>query len=301
MAGAALPPPPPLDAEAPAQAAPKSPPPFPVVAPPATGKTTPPIPHINVTSEEPLEEAQAPKKPEQRRAFKMGVAGAGIVGVLALGFAAFYVWTHFISPPPSPPPPVVAKPKPVVPAPAAAPTPAPATVTIPPVTSSIATKPAAPLTPSDTLNALAKAPVNAINKAQDAIAARVASGQSRIDAMTAAADAPAGPATTATHAAAAPVKPPVTANATLSPGVSAPARDVDVMTEAVPAFRTYVANAKITGVIAGTPGKIILNGRLARAGDMVEPALGVTFEGIDADRKLLVFRDKSGAVVTKKY
>ncbi len=73
------------------------------------------------------------------------------------------------------------------------------------------------------------------------------------------------------------------------------------MTEAVPAFRSFVANAKVTGVIVGTPGKIILNGRLARAGDMVEPALGVTFEGIDGDRKLLVFRDKSGAVVTKKY
>lgn len=302
LAKSALPPPPPppgaeAPAEAPAEAAPKSPPPFPVVAPPATGKTTPPIPHINVTSEEPVEEAKPPKKLERRRASKMGVAGAGLVGVFVLAFAVYYVWTNFISPPPPPPPPVAAKPKPVAPAPAAVPAPAAATTATPPVTSSIATKPAAPLTPSDTLNALAKAPVNAINKAQDAVAARDASGQSRIDAMNTAID----PAATATKAAVAPAKPPVTANATLAPGVSATATDVDVMTEAVPAFRTFVANAKITGVIAGTPGKIILNGRLARAGDMVEPALGVTFEGIDGDRKLLVFRDKSGAVVTKKY
>lgn len=265
------------------------------MAPPATGKTTPPIPHIAVTSEAPVEEVPPPKKkPEQSRAFKMGVAGAGLAALLVLGGGGYFVWTNYISPPPPPPPPpVVAKPKPAAPATA-------------PVTSSIATKPAAPLTPSETVNSIAKVPVNAINKTKEVLNTRRESGQLDVDAITAGTTPPPAnaPSNATKPAAAAPApapKPPVTSSATLAPGVSATAGDVEAVVEAVPAFRTFVANTKITGVIAGTPGKIILNGRLARAGDVVESTLGVTFDRIDTDRKLLVFKDKTGAVVTKKY
>ncbi len=269
------------------------PPPFPVVAPAATGKTTPPIPHIAVTAEPPVVEAPPPKKrPEQSRAFKMGVAGAGLAALLVLGGGGYFVWTNYISPPPPPPPPpVVAKPKPAAPAAA-------------PVTSSIATKPAAPLTPSETVNSIAKVPVNAINKTKEVLNTRRESGQLDVDAITAGTTPP--PPTNATKVATATPgpavpKPPVTSSATLAPGVSATAGDVEAVVEAAPAFRTFVANTKITGVIAGTPGKIILNGRLARAGDVVDSTLGVTFDRIDTERKQLVFKDKTGAVVTKKY
>lgn len=290
-------PPPPLaavPADAPAEGAPRVPPPFPVVAPPATGKTAPPIPHIAVTSEAPVEEVPPPKKkPEQSRAFKMGVAGAGLAALLVLAGGGYFVWTNYISPPPPPPPPpVAAKPKPAAPAAA-------------PVTSSIATKPAAPLTPSDTVNALAKVPVNAINKTKEVLNTRRESGQLDVDAIAAGTTPPAtgapGNATKPATAAPTAPKPVVNSSATLAPGVSATAADVEAVVEAAPAFRTFVANTKITGVIAGTPGKIILNGRLARAGDVVDSALGVTFDRIDAERKQLVFKDKTGAIVTKKY
>jgi hypothetical protein len=284
-----------------ADGAPKLPPPFPVVAPPATGKSKPQIPHITMTVEEPAQEEPVPAKPEHRRAFKLGVAGAGLAALLVLGAGGYFVWTKFISPPPPPPPPpVAAKPKPA--SPAAAPT--------APVTSSLATKPAAALPPSDTANALAHAPVNAINKAQDAVNARRASEQSRIDAMASGQGTPDKPAVNAPPAAGAKAaksagpaatKPAATASATLSPGISATSSDVDAVAEATPAFRAFVANAKITGVIGGAPAKIILNGRLARSGDLVDSALGVTFDSIDAERKLLVFKEKSGAIVTRKY
>ena len=113
--------------------------------------------------------------------------------------------------------------------------------------------------------------------------------------------APPAPGSAATKAAAASNKPAVSASTTLAPGISATASDVDAVAEATLAFRTFVANAKITGVIGGNPGKIILNNRMARAGDMIEPGLGVMFDSIDADRKLLVFKDKAGAIVTRKY
>jgi hypothetical protein len=265
------------------------------VAPPATGKTAPPIPHIAVTSEAPVEEVPPPKKkPEKSRAFKMGVAGAGLAALLVLAGGGYFVWTNYISPPPPPPPPVAAKPKAAAPATA-------------PVTASIATKPAAPLTPSDTANAIAKIPVNAINKTKEVINTRRESGQLDVDAIT---DGTTPPATgapsnatkaaTAAPATAAP-KPVVNSSATLAPGVSATAGEVEAVVEAAPAFRSFVANTKITGVIAGTPSRIILNGRLARAGDVVDSTLGVTFDRIDVERKQLVFKDKTGAVVTKKY
>ena len=278
----------------PPAAAPPPPPPFPVVAPPSTGKTTPPIPHISVTAEEPAQEEPGPAKPEQRRAFKLGVAAAGLAALLGLGAGGYFFWTKLISPPLAP---LAAKP--AAPAPAAA----------MPVTSSRATKPAAPLTPSDTANALAHAPVNAINKAQEAVNARRASEQSRLDAMASGQDAPAKPAADAPPLAdaakagksAGPAAMKPAAAATLAPGVSATSSDVDAVAEASPAFRAFVANAKITGVIGGSPAKIILNGRLARSGDVVDPALGITFDRIDAERKLLVFKEKSGASVTRKY
>jgi hypothetical protein len=276
-----------------------------VVAPPATGNTAPPIPHIAVPAEAPVEEQPAALVPVKKRfALKKNVALAGLAALLVLGGGGYFAWTTLMAPPP--PPPVVAKPKPAVVAPVAA---APAAATpaaAAPVTSSVATKPAAPLTPSDTLNALAAAPVNALNKAQDAVAARVASGQSRVDALAAGQDVPEKPpvgnsAAAPTKGAALASKPAVTASATLAPGVSATSSDVAAVAEASPAFRTFVANVKITGVIQGSPAKIILNSRLARAGDVVDSALGVVFESIDSEKKLLVFKDKSGAVVTRKF
>ena len=156
------------------------------------------------------------------------------------------------------------------------------------------------------MNALAKAPVNAINKARDAVAARAASGQSRIDPLAAGQDVPekpaagnSGGAATATGTAMA-NQPATTAAATLAPGVSATSSGGAAVVEASPAFRAFVANVKITGTMQSSPARIILNGRLARAGDVVDSALGIVFDGIDSEKKQLIFKDKSGAIVTKK-
>ena len=282
-------------APATAEGAPKLPP-FPVLAPPSAGKITPPIPHLTVTPEAPGGEPPVPANPEQRRAFKVGVAGAGLAALLVLGAGGYFVWTKFISPPP-PPVAVAAKPRPATP---------------PPVASSVATKPAAPLPPADPASAPAPIPVNAINKAQAVVSARGGGEQASRDAITAGQDLPeqrvANPAPPAAPAgakaakgAAAATKPAATVSATLAPGILATSSEVDAVAEATPAFRAFVANAKITGVIGGIPAKIILNGRLARSGDLVDSALGVTFDSIDAERKLLVFKEASGAIVTRKY
>jgi hypothetical protein len=146
-------------------------------------------------------------------------------------------------------------------------------------------------TPSETLNKLANAPARAINKAQDALAKRNASGQTNIDPF--AEDAPGtAPA----------VKAPQTTSAmtTVAPGLAA-STQVDSATAASPAFRSFVANAKVSGVFQGNPARAMINGRLFRTGDTVDANLGITFNGIDSERHSLVFKDKTGATVGRKY
>jgi hypothetical protein len=77
--------------------------------------------------------------------------------------------------------------------------------------------------------------------------------------------------------------------------------EVEVAAEASAAFRSFVANAKIGGVFQGNPPRALVNGRTTRAGETVDGGLGIMFDGIDAERKLIIFKDKSGATVARKY
>lgn len=161
-------------------------------------------------------------------------------------------------------------------------------------------------TPSETLNKLAQVPVNAINKAQDALAARRASGQDRVDAAANGEDLPGK---TLGVPPAAPIKPATSANAaphtttsvtTVAPGLSA-TTPVEAAPEANPEFRAYIVNARVSGVFQGNPARAVINGRLIRAGETVDAGLGITFDGIDSDRRNLMFKDRSGATVARRF
>jgi hypothetical protein len=215
-------------------------------------------------------------------------ASPGLIRLAALvvvGTGIFFAWKHFA---PS----------------ASAPTPAPAPA---PANKAPAAAATAPLTPSETLNQLAHAPKKAIDKAQEAIATRRESGQSRIDAASVGEDLPEQPpapspaapnkAVTSTPR---PAPRPVTST-TISPGVAATAAQVEAVAEASAPFRSFVANAKVSGVFQGPPTRAMINGRLTRAGEIVDPTLGITFTGVDSPRRLLLFVDRSGATVTRRF
>jgi hypothetical protein len=283
------------------------PPPFPVVAPPKTGKTAPSIPHISVKNE-PSESEKLPPPLEVKAVTKkkrLVMAVAAIAAVFVVGGLVFAAYKMFIAPAPPPPPAAKAK-VPVPAAPktptAATPAPAPAAVSKPAAPAPLPAA-AAPATPSATLNALAHAPVNAINKAQGAIETRRASGQTNIGAALTEqelADKPAVAATTATEPKTSASKPP-TARTSITRGVSA-TTDLEVAAvEASPEFRSFVANAKVSGVFQGSPARAFINGRMARTGDTVEPTLGIIFDGVEPVKRHLLFKDKSGAVVARKY
>lgn len=196
----------------------------------------------------------------------------------------FFAWNTFMAPAVPPPPPTKQK--------TATPTAATPKGTAPAPTA--ATPPA---TPSETLNNLAHAPANAVNKAKDAVNARAASGQSSVDPVTdpAAKSAAAQPAATASTGS--------TGVASLSPGVSATTA-LDAVPDASAAFRSFVANAKIGGVVAaraGRPPVAIINGRLARAGDLVEANLGIIFFSVDDEKNQVIFKDKAGATVARRF
>lgn len=267
-----------------------------MVAPPRSGKTTPPIPHVSVKSDVP-EAEKPPSAAEKKTAGKRKILllVGGLAAALVAGVGSFIAVKKFMAPPPPPPPATKAK------APGAAPTAA----TAPKAPASPAAAGAATPgpTPSDTVNALAKVPINAVNKAQDAIAARRASGQTDLDA--AAGDLGDKPATAAAPSAGAakPTQPAMkatTAMTSIGRGVSATTA-VEAAVEASPAFRSFVANAKVSGVFQGTPSRAFINGRLARAGETVDGNLGIMFDSVDPERRQLVFKDKSGAIVSRKY
>ncbi len=70
---------------------------------------------------------------------------------------------------------------------------------------------------------------------------------------------------------------------------------------ASPAFRTFVAGASIGGVFQGYPSRALINGTIVREGQVVEGALSITFDRIDAVQKMIYFKDATGAEVSKSY
>ena len=235
---------------------------------------------------EPAPEIPAPPAPGRKR------VGVGLAAIIVLGGGGFFAWKHFNPATTPPPPPAKATAGKSVPAPVPA-------KSIPAVATPTSTTP----TPSETLNKLAHLPVNAINKAKDVIATREASGQTRVDAAAIGEevpDKPSAPVPAAPVKPAAPAPKTATVMTTLAPGLAA-GTQVEAAPQASPAFRSFVANAKVSGVFQGTPVRAFINGRMMHVGDLVDPVLGIFFDGVAGDRRQLIFKDKSGATVGRKF
>jgi len=66
-------------------------------------------------------------------------------------------------------------------------------------------------------------------------------------------------------------------------------------------FLYWVVGLNISGVFQSTPHRILLDKRLVYEGQEVNATLGIVFDHLDVAQKLIVFRDKSGALVTRSY
>jgi hypothetical protein len=160
--------------------------------------------------------------------------------------------------------------------------------------------PPRPSTPSTTLNEIAAAPAAAISKAEAVVAAVNANQEAAATEMLTAEEMPVRPIRKpAPKAVEKPV--PTTSTTSLAPGVTATTAANNVEGDATPAFRTWVAQARISGIFQGSPARALINGKTVAAGQIVDDLLGITFEGIDPTAKLLVFRDATGVSVTRKF
>lgn len=269
----------------------KAPPPFPVVAPPKAASGAAPVPHVAVAAEVP--EAGAPAAGKKIPLFKRKAVLIGaLAALILLGGGGFFAWKKFLAPAPAP---VVVTPKagaPVKKAPATVTAGTPATPT--PMKNG-------PGTPSDTLNTVAQTPINAINKAEGVVAGRDASGQTKVEPIIDGSDvanksaAPAGTKTGSPGS-----RPGGGAVTTLAPGLSA-TNTGDAGADATPAFRAWVGNLKVSSVIGGPAPKATINSRVIRVGEVVDGTLGVVLEGVDEGARQLIFKDKSGALLSRRY
>ncbi len=65
------------------------------------------------------------------------------------------------------------------------------------------------------------------------------------------------------------------------------------------AFRAWVENLRVGGVRAAAQ-KVFIGGTSYSVGDLVNPQLGITFEGYNAAKRTLIFKDKTGAILEKR-
>ena len=69
--------------------------------------------------------------------------------------------------------------------------------------------------------------------------------------------------------------------------------------KASPEFIHFAETLKVSGVLQGPPAKAMMNGRMFRAGAIIDPELGVTFVSVEGSKLLL--RDKNGAELRLTY
>ena len=67
------------------------------------------------------------------------------------------------------------------------------------------------------------------------------------------------------------------------------------------AFRGWVENLKISGVRGGANPRVFVGKSSYQLGDLVQPQMGVTFEGYNETTRMLTFKDKTGAKVERRY
>jgi hypothetical protein len=63
----------------------------------------------------------------------------------------------------------------------------------------------------------------------------------------------------------------------------------------------YAEGLSVSGVFQGTPARALVNGRLIRSGEVIEPNLGVSFVGVEPETRHLILQEQSGAQVRVRY
>jgi hypothetical protein len=209
----------------------------------------------------PLSRKPPARRPENKPAFKLAVWVAGVLLVAVVGAAAYYAYQTFF------------------------PVPAPAPVTRPKATPApVAAAPDQPASPAASL------PGKMVEKARAAAAARGQINEEQLGpVLEAETEKSPAPVPNATPPSMTPVTPP-----TASPTAAEPVTPSET-------FKQWVAQARVSGVRGGPDARAHINDRLVRKGEIVDHGLGITFEGVEPGQNVLLFKDRDGAVVGKRF
>jgi hypothetical protein len=71
--------------------------------------------------------------------------------------------------------------------------------------------------------------------------------------------------------------------------------------EGSPNFQAWVRNVKITGLRTGNQPRILIGGASFDVGETVSSEFGILFDGYDAERRVLRFRDATGVVLERRH
>ena len=168
----------------------------------------------------------------------------------------------------------------------------------------VVTKPTRPgdieKTAAEMVAKVSSATSKAIDSGESAILAKRAQEQAKVDAAASGQDAPTA-APSQGSVAASDASQSVMADSSLTSDVKVNSQKIDAVPTASAAFRGFVADASIGGVFQGTPSRALINGTIVREGQVVSNALGIVFVKIDADQKVIYFKDATGAQVSKNY
>lgn len=296
----APPPPAPTAAIAPAPASPAeaNPPPSTkavVSLRPATKATTTPVtsaadaaktaPFVRATpTKAPATTEVKPAKverPENSRAFKVGVWAIGAGTAVALSVGGFMAFRYFLDQEKE-------------------------------SSSSVTSKPATSPTPEAKPTAAAHDPVvdspqslpgKMVDKARDTVAAREASGQ--VAGVNEVLEDPPEGRSLLRSPSAQPSKTLRRPSSVSGDVVDATAGETSTEHPDAPppsaAFRSFVGNLRVSGVFQGNPGRALINGRTIRVGEVADRQLGIWLSRLDADRKILYFEDQTGASMQRRY
>ena len=64
-------------------------------------------------------------------------------------------------------------------------------------------------------------------------------------------------------------------------------------------LRTLVQSLQLTGIVGGPEPRVLIDGRLYRVGDAIDPSRGVVIVQVDVNKNAVVFSDAAGNVVQR--
>jgi hypothetical protein len=266
---------------------------------PPSGKL-PPLPPPNAPFPPPPSAKPAGKvadKAYTKKVKKIALIAGGVLGLLVVTGGGFFAFQMFTKEEPPPPPRKAAPPAPKPEDQSAQSADAkPADAATTPATDKPVDAAAQPTATTDQAAAPQTALGQAVATTKDTIT-QVEQGRTAAANEVIASDSPAPKTDETKPAAATPDQKPAVAET--KPVTPAP-RPAGQAPAPSAAFKAWVAELKVGGVRGGANPRLFVGGITYPQGEVVNPQLGIIFDSYDEARKVIVFRDRSGAKVERR-